>query len=233
MTVSYRRPVGAAGLWDVDGNQLADITDSPVANGADEAASVVGVALVSDPGADRVYGIGETVEAEVTFDAPVRVETEGGAPTLALIANGGILQAAYVSGSGTERLAFAYRVAEADGNLATPVRVAASGLKPNGGAIVAVAGGADAALGFGVAPGVTAVSVGTQDDGRWETGDSVEVTLDFAEPVAVGGAPSVVVTFGDAERRAAYARGSGSERLTFAYTLAAGGGMAGHTRAGR
>ena len=100
-----------------------------------------------------------------------------------------------------------------------PVRVAASGLRLNGGAIVAAAGGAAAALGFGDAPGVTAVSVGTQADGRWEAGDTVEVTLDFAEPVAVEGAPTVAVTFGDVERRAAYARGSGGERLTFVYTL--------------
>ncbi|MDE0194895.1 MAG: SwmB domain-containing protein [bacterium] len=30
-TVSYRRPEGARGLWDVDGNQLADVVDMPVA----------------------------------------------------------------------------------------------------------------------------------------------------------------------------------------------------------
>ena len=34
VTVSYRRPEGESGLWDVDGNQLADITDAPVANDA-------------------------------------------------------------------------------------------------------------------------------------------------------------------------------------------------------
>ena len=83
---------------------------------------------------------GETVEAAVTFDAPVTVGTADGAPTLALIANGGIRRAAYVSGSGTARLAFAYRAVEADGSLDAAVRVAASGLKLNGGAIVAAAG---------------------------------------------------------------------------------------------
>ena len=181
--------------------------------------AVTGVEVVSEARADDKYTDGETVEAAVSFDAPVRVETAGGAPTLALIANGGIRRAAYVSGSGTARLVFAYRVAEADGGLGAAVRVAASGLRLNGGAIVAAAGGAPASLGFGDAPGVTAVSVGTQADGRWEAGDTVEVTLDFAEPVAVEGAPTVAVTFGDVERRAAYARGSGGETLTFVYTL--------------
>ena len=32
VTVSYTRPAGEAGLWDADGNQLADIVDAPVAN---------------------------------------------------------------------------------------------------------------------------------------------------------------------------------------------------------
>ena len=184
--------------------------------------AVTDVSVVSEAGADGAYTEGETIEASVTFDAPVRVETEGGAPTLALIANGGIRRAAYVSGSGTARLVFAYRAVEADGSLGAAVRVAASSLKLNGGAIVAAAGGAAASLGFGEAPGVTAVSVGTQPDGRWEAGDAVAVTLSFAEPVTVEGAPTVAVTFGDVERRASYARGSGGETLTFSYTLAEG-----------
>ena len=32
VTVSYTRPAGESGLWDVDGKQLADIVDRPVAN---------------------------------------------------------------------------------------------------------------------------------------------------------------------------------------------------------
>ncbi len=189
--------------------------------------AVTGVEVVSDAGSDGAWAEGETVEAAVTFDAPVRVDTEGGAPTLALIAdtraaNGGIRRAAYVSGTGTARLVFAYRVTEADGRVQAPVRVAASGLKLNGGTIVAAAAGAPASLGFGAAPGVTAVSVATQADGRFEAGESVEATLVFAEPVAVEGVPTVAVTFGDVERRAAYVRGSGGDRLTFAYTLAEG-----------
>ncbi len=56
VTVSYRRPEGAAGLWDVDGNQLADITDRPVANGAPAATAVT---LASDAGDDATYAAGE------------------------------------------------------------------------------------------------------------------------------------------------------------------------------
>ncbi len=34
VTVSYQRPAGESGLWDVDGKQLADINDKPVTNAA-------------------------------------------------------------------------------------------------------------------------------------------------------------------------------------------------------
>ena len=186
-------------------------------------ARVTGAEVVTDAGADGAYAVGGTVEAAVTFDAPVTVGTEDGAPTLALIANGGIRRAAYVSGSGTERLLFAYRIVEADGPVAAPVRVAASGLKLNGGTIASAAG-RPAALGFGEAPGVTAVSVGTPDDGTWEAGDTVEAVLTFAEPVTVEGAPSVGLVLEGAIRRAVYAAGSGTDMLTFRYTLVRGDG---------
>ena len=186
-------------------------------------AAVTGAEVVTDAGADGAYAVGGTVEAAVTFDAPVSVGTEGGTPTLALIANGGTRLASYASGAGTETLTFAWRVGEADGSVAAPVRVAASGLKLNGGSIASAAG-KPASLGFGEAPGVTAVSVGTRDDGSWETGDTVEAVLTFAEPVTVEGAPSVGLVLEGASRRAVYAAGSGTDVLAFRYTLGEGDG---------
>ena len=218
--------LGHAGL-DHDPAHKVDWRLAPAPPAVSEAA------VVSDAGADNAYSEGETVEAAVTFDAPVRVETGDGTPTLALIANGGIRRAAYVSGSGTARLVFAYRAVEADGSLGAAVRVAASGLKLNGGAIVAVAGGAAASLDFGEAPGVTAASVSAQPDGRWEAGDTVEATLVFAEPVAVEGAPSVAVSFGDVERRAAYVAGLGRRAAHLRLHASRGGSLAGHGRAVR
>ena len=186
-------------------------------------AAVTGAEVVTDAGADGAWAAGATVEAEVTFDAPVTVGTEDGTPTLALIANGGIRLASYASGTGTETLTFAWRVGEADGPVAAPVRVAASGLKLNGGSIASAAG-RPASLGFGEAPGVTALSVGTPDDGSWEAGDTVEAVLTFAEPVTVEGAPSVGLVLEGAIRRAVYAAGSGTDALAFRYTLGQGDG---------
>ena len=232
-TVRYVKPAENAlrNVWGTDAEGLsgqavtnanahrcADPSENMSANVAAVSVSVSGVTIASDPGPDGVYTEGETVEAAVMFDAPVMVDTSGGTPTLALIADGTILRAVYVSGSGTARLAFAYRVSEADGSLGA-VRVAASGLRLNGGTI-SDEGGAAAALGFGAAPGVTGVSLADQPDGRWAAGDKVEVTLVFAEPVTVTGSPSVGLVLEGTFRRAAYVGGSGTDALTFAYTLA-------------
>ena len=216
VTVAYRRPARAPGLWDTAGNQIADFSGVAVAVEA-PAPAVTGVEVAPDAGPDGVWTEGETVEASVTFSSAVRVDGSGGTPSLALIADGMVRRAAWVSGSGTARLTFAYRAVESDGDL-SEVRVAAGGLKLNGGAIAGL-GGRPAALGFGAAPGVTGVAIAEAADGRWEAGDRVAVTLRFAEPVTAAGAPSVGLVLGGAERRAAYARGSGEEALVFAYTL--------------
>ena len=71
---------------------------------------------------------------------------------------------------------------------------------------------------------MTAVSVATEDDGRFEAGDTVEAVLTFAEPVTVEGAPSVGLVLEGAIRRAVYAAGSGTDVLTFRYTLGEGDG---------
>ena len=217
VTVSYTRPEGASGLWDVDGYQLADVVDMPVTNAA-APPTVSAVSVVSEAGSDGVYTERETIQAAVTFDAPVTVDTSDGTPTLALIVGGTIRQASYASGSGTARLVFAYRVTEADGSLGA-VRVAASGLGLNGGTITDEDGTA-AALAFGSAPGVTGVAVADEADGSWAAGDTVTATIGFAEPVTVAGSPSVGLVLEGAARRAAYAGGSGTDALTFAYTLA-------------
>ena len=218
VTVSYAPPEGIAGLRDIGGRKVAAFSGAPVANETPvPVPSVWKADVMQDAGPDGVWTEGETVTAMVVFTSSVRVELEGGTPTLALIAGGSVRRVPYAGGTGAGLL-FRYRVSEADGTLRA-IRVAASGLKLNGGAIVSAADGTPALLGFGEAPGVTAVSIADEPDGRWEVGDTIEATFAFAEPVAVGGAPSVGLVLGGAERRAAYAGDSGGEALTFRYTL--------------
>ena len=218
VTVSYAPSEGTPGLRDLGGRKVAAFSGAPVANETPvPVPSVWKADVMQDAGPDGVWTEGETVTAMVVFTSSVRVDLEGGRPTLALIAGGSVRRVPYAGGTGAGLL-FRYRVSEADGALRA-VRVAASGLKSNGGAIVSAADGTPALLGFGEAPGVTAVAIADEPDGRWEAGDTVEATLAFAEPVAVEGAPSVGLVLEGAVKRAVYAGGSGSDALTFRYTL--------------
>ena len=64
---------------------------------------------------------------------------------------------------------------------------------------------------------------GAGENGQWGPGETVEVSLTFSEAVEVditGGTPDIGISLGLTEaRRAAYASGSGTDTLVFAYTV--------------
>ena len=185
--------------------------------------AVAGVPEVSDPGADGAFAAGDRIEARVVFDAPVAVDGTGGTPMLGIALGGVRREASYESGSGTGTLTFALTVSEADGG-AGAAKAISNGIRLNGGTIGS-ADGLPAALDFGSAPGVVQIGIVpySSGNGTWSAGEEIEVQFAFAEPVEVGtagGRPSVGMTLsGDAARQAAYARGSGTDVLTFSYTL--------------
>jgi hypothetical protein len=146
-------------------------------------AAVSGIEVLAAAGAGGVWREGDAVEATVSFNTPVTVDTAQGTPRLALIADDTVRTAAYARGSGTASLVFAWRVPQGNGPV-SGVRVAAAGLVLGGGTITGE-NGDDALLGFGTPPGVTAVSVAPPADGTWSEGDTLEVTVRFAEPVVV------------------------------------------------
>ena len=203
--------------------------------------AVAGQPTVTEPGDDGVFAEGERIVAEVAFDAPVTVDVSQGRPALGLALGGVRREAAYESGSGTAVLSFVYTAAAADDG-AGQARAISNGLVLNG-ATIWGEDGTDAVLEFGAAPGVASVRIvppgsdggsgagtgGTAGDGAWDPGEALEVAFVFEEPVEVetsGGTPSVAVLLGAAEKRAAYVRGSGTDRLVFAYTLAEADGRA-------
>ena len=120
-------------------------------SGASEASAasgpptVTGVRVVSDPGADDTYMLGETIRIRATFSAAVNVT---GSPRLSIDmspAAWGTKQAAYASGGGTKSLTFAYTVVEP--NYSTQgIAVLANSLALNGGAIRSAAANANAEL---------------------------------------------------------------------------------------
>ena len=110
IAVSYVKP-SASGLRDRAGNLLENFSGKPVTNGFP---MIESIGLVSDPGPDRTYGLGEQVRVEVTFDTAVEVYGSGGKPRLKLDLtpeSGGQRWAYWDGRDETDTLTFTYTVA--------------------------------------------------------------------------------------------------------------------------
>ena len=197
-----------------------------------------------DEDADNSFGDGDKVEATITFNEPVEVVTTGGTPSVALRTDVifDFRFASYVRGSGSTALVFSYTKAAADAETSNFTTLQ---LLLNGGRIKSKATDLDALLendfraaistdfsaqsNQRAAPAVVGVPVLSEagTDGLWTAGETVEVQLTFSEPVSVetdGGTPSIGLRLGTQAQSAAYARGSGTAKLVFGYTLADGEG---------
>ena len=126
---------------------LGDKRENAVNSGA-EILSRGGVKFTSTPAAQPgpygYYGLGEAIEATVTFEAPVIVDTTGGTPTFTITIGSHSAgyeprSAAYVRGSGSAALVFAYVVQSGDWD-SDGVSVLADQLELNSGTIRDVAG---------------------------------------------------------------------------------------------
>ena len=112
---------------------------------ATTAPSVTGVTILPETD-DGSWGEGETVEAALTFDEAVTVDTAGGTPTVALTLGASTAKtAAYVRGSGTTELVFGYTVAKGEGPYDSAL-LTLNSLALNGGTIRSTESGANAAL---------------------------------------------------------------------------------------
>ncbi len=189
------------------------------------------------PGGDR-YDTGETVEVTLVWNEAVDVTVpQGGqAPTMWL--SYGLestrYTATYARGSGTDRTLFTYTVRDSTDRIhLLPDRVRA-----RDGRITSVATGVEANLSHGYYldrserdshQGEPARIVSDPvfndpgDDGLFNSGEALEVTLKFSEDVLVdtlGGRPTLLVTLGGTEERVAlYRRGRGTSQLLFSYHL--------------
>ena len=108
--------------------------------------SVTSTPAVSAAGPDSQWTEGETVEVTLAFSEAVEVDTAGGTPSVTLALTGGQMRrAAYLSGSGTTELVFAYTLIGGDG-AHTAMGVSPNSLTLNGGTIQSVATSVDATL---------------------------------------------------------------------------------------
>jgi hypothetical protein len=177
---------------------------------------------------DGTYKVGDVIAIQVSFAEAVTVT---GAPTLALNSGG---TASFASGSGSNALTFNYTV-QAGHSAADLEYASTSALALSGGTIQDTAGnnatltlaapGTAGSLGANknividaMVPAVTGVTSSTAN-GTYKVGDVIAIQVSFAEAVTVAGVPTLALNSGGT---ASFASGSGSNTLTFNYTVQAG-----------
>jgi hypothetical protein len=161
--------------------------------------------------------------ATLTVDFSEAVNVAGGTPKLTLNDGG---TATYVSGSGTSALTFSYTVATGQNTS----DLTTTGVSLNGATITDAAGNAAVLTAAATnpagtlkidttAPTVTSVAA-TAASADLDAGKTATLTVDFSESVKVAdGTPSLTLNDGGT---ATYVSGSGTNALTFSYTVAAG-----------
>ena len=199
-----------------------------------------GTPTLNTPATGDTYGVGETIEATVTFNEAVNVIEDNavGQLQLALSIGRNTRLANYATGSGTANLLFTY-VVQADDEDTDGISIASGGRSLTGGGITDAAGNAAGrnfnALGQSAnhkvdggsdfaGPTVTDVRVSSTPGaaGAYATGQTIEVTVTFNEVVQVAGSPAITLTVGATARSAAYHAGDGTTALVFRYTVQAG-----------
>jgi len=190
------------------------------------------VTNVTSTAANGTYTTGAVIAVTVTFSQVVNVT---GTPQLTLETGTTDRVVDYSSGSGTNTLTFNYTVQAGDTS-ADLDYVATTSLALNGGTIQNAAlinatltlpvPGTAGSLGFNKAIVITALGVtnvtSTAANGTYTTGAVIPVTVTFSQVVIVTGTPQLTLETGATDRVANYSSGSGTNTLTFNYTVQAG-----------
>lgn len=219
--ISIFAPPGTTG-WLGDLKEIAIDTTPPL---------VPSVSSTNDNGR---YRAGAEIYITVGFDEIVFVT---GTPLLTLATGGSGRNAVYQSGSGSSTLTFLYTVHEGD-NATDLDCISTTALTLNGGTIRDHAGndsnlqlpvpGQQYSLGATkdividtLSPQVAGVSMLTSD-GAYREGAVIDFTVTFSEVVSVTGTPTIALETGVSDGIASYVTGSGSNTLSFRYTVSVG-----------
>jgi len=223
-------------LRDAAGN-AATLTHGAVGDNASylvdtTAPAVSSVGITGASGAQsNTLNAGDVVSVTVTMDEATVIDTSGGTPRVALNIGGSTVYANYVSGSGTASLLFQYTILAGQTD-ANGISIVANGLENNGGTLSDAAGN-DANLSHSLvtdnasylvdttAPVVSGVS-STTAAGTYGVGSVISIQVSFSEAVTVSGTPQLTLESGATDRTINYVSGSGSNTLTFNYTVQAG-----------
>lgn len=176
--------------------------------------------------ANDTYITGEVLSFTVNYSAAVTIT--GGIPSLKVTIGSTVTDANYVSGSGTTALVFTYTVLA--GQLDTD-GITVNSLSLNGAVLKDVLtndpsitlnniGNTTLVRVDAIAPAITSVSVPA--NGTYVTSQVLTFQVTFNENVVVTGTPLLPLTIGSTNVNAAYVSGSGTNVLTFSYTVLAG-----------
>ena len=215
---------GVAGtITDLAGNALST-------SGLPE--TFTGVSVITTPTISSIaespssgdFDAGKTVTLTLNLSEAATVNTTGGTPTLTLNDGG---TATYSGGSGTTSLTFSYTVGAGQNTAA----LAATAVNLNGGTIQDGSGNAASLALTGltqtgpqidtVTPTISSL-VENPSSGDLGVGKTITYTLGMSEAVTVntaGGSPTLSLNDGGT---ATYVSGSGTNALTFSYTVLAG-----------
>ena len=198
--------------------------------------SAVSVANVTAPDAGGMHGLGDEIDIRVAFDGNVSVAE----PLEMRLNTGGA--ASYHSGNGSKTLVFRYAASPGERSTDALDYAGVHALRAGpGGSITEVGTGihASALLPPPGSPdslgGSRAIAIDTQTGvesvsspngtGVYGLGETIRVRVDFDAAVNVTGAPLLELgtdAAGGINRSAVYESGSGTQNLTFAYTVGAG-----------
>ncbi|MEY4164391.1 MAG: hypothetical protein RL419_233, partial [Actinomycetota bacterium] len=183
--------------------------------------------FTSDAGTDSLYKVGDVVSVTVGFSEAVVVSGTPRIPLVGLSSK----YATYASGSGTTSLVFFYTVASGDVD-SDGLAISANALELNSGTITDIAGSAATLTHSAVStqsahkvdgnvPTISNVTSSTSD-GTVAVGGTVSIQVTFTEVVTVSGTPQLTLETGSTDRAVNYSSGSGTDTLTFVYTVQAG-----------
>ena len=225
-------PAAGTAIYDKAGNAASTSQSNNTASLTEKVLpTVTGVTSTTNNGS---YKQGETIAITVAFSETVNVT---GTPQLTLETGGSDAVVDYSSGTGSNTLTFNYTIGAGHTSSDLDYK-ATSSLGLNGGAIKDAAlndatltlasPGATNSLGNSKAlivdtsvPTVTGVTSTTNND-SYKQGETIAITVAFSEVVNVTGTPQLTLETGGSDAVVNYSSGTGSNTLTFNYTIGAG-----------
>ena len=191
--------------------------------------------ITSNAGTDNTYVAGDVIQVSVTFSETVVVT---GKPQIALTLDAAATrQAIYQSGDSTPTLLFQYTIVAGDTDT-DGIATTMNALALNNGTIKDTAGNVATLDHSAVttqashkvdttAPtinsGSPSITSSAGADDTYISGDVIDVSVTFSEPVVVTGSPQLPLVIGNTTRQADYQSGdSTSTTLVFKYTVVAG-----------